>query len=436
MTADMDMAGKLEEMVGRSIGYMAAVFAGVSMISVGSASAQTPTRSGDVEQRQQQRAGSEDYRPIGARIGSFQVFPRVALSEEHNDNVYAAATDEKSDFVTTFSPSIGVQSDFARHSLNLNAGAEIVRYADYGNDDHENYNISVGSGLEATRALNFDLSAAYRLDHEDRSSPDDAGGIEPTEYDRTDLAAGARYRPGVVLLGLRGERRSFNYDDVSTSGGTTNNDDRDRDEYRIIGEVGYEYLPDTDAFVRVTYETVSYEVEAAGDDGGLDRDSNGYEVVAGTDLDFTGVTTGEIFAGYFSRSYDDATLSDSNGVAFGGNVRWNVTQLTTIRGGVSRAVRETTTANSSGYVSTAFNVRVDHEFLRNLNGRAQISYSKDDYDGITREDDTVAASVGARYLINRNFNADLGYEHRERSSDSAGSDYTINRIRLVLTAQF
>ena len=202
----------------------------------------------------------------------------------------------------------------------------------------------------------------------------------------------------------------------------------DREEYVLDTRIGYEIQSEYEAFVQLIWKMVDYE--AARDDNGLNRDSDGYEIRIGTRIDLTGLLFGDVFVGYVNREYDDASLKSVDKVVGGVDLTWNVTPLTTIKGGFSRLISETTLATASGTISTKIRASVDHELLRNLILSAVGSVSTDEFEGGIREDDNLSAGVGAKYLLNRNFSILLNYDHLERESNTSGADYKSNRVFL------
>jgi len=138
-------------------------------------------------------------------------------------------------------------------------------------------------------------------------------------------------------------------------------------------------------------------------------------------------------------SYDDPTLPDVSGWALGAGLTWLPTQLTTIRGSISSDVQQTTNEYAFGYLGTLYALRVDHEFLRNLQVSARVSYRNNDYTLVdnapsnTREYDHVwSAGIGANYFINRSMYLSLSYDYSKASSNLPTDDYTVNTVWLVL----
>lgn len=144
--------------------------------------------------------------------------------------------------------------------------------------------------------------------------------------------------------------------------------------------------------------------------------------------------TAEIYVGWLHQEYESPLFQNVNGLAFGGNLLWNVTQLDSIRGSFSRTVAETILFPASSSKETLLTLSVEHELLRNLILVGSGELVRDEYVGLARTDNTYGGGVGARYLMNRNvrLTADLNYS--SRSSSVAGSGY--DRILATVGAQF
>ena len=420
---------------------VAAAGALLAVIGVHAAVAQSqaqagPARGKGVIERKETRKAGDEFRPIGARVGSFQFFPALEVDVEYGDNIFSTQTGGQSDVVTRIRPELALNSDWNRHELKLKAVPEVVRYDRFSDDDVENYDFSADGRVDVLRALTIDLDAGYKIGHEGRGDPNAvASARSPTESATTDVHVGMKYKPAWVSLSIDVNFTDQDFDDVTNRDGTiTNNDDRDRDKKEITVRLGREYLPDTEMFVEASYNVIDYD--DALDDAGENRDSDGYSVVVGTDLDFTGIVTGNVFAGYIRQNSDDANLEDIAGPTVGASVNWDATRLMSVRVAVSRSVQETTTAGSPGFLSSFATVSVDYEILRQLTASAQIKGTAQNYRGIGRLDKVLDFDIGAEYLFNRNFSAELKYAFKRKTSDAAGLAYTQNTVLLSARLQF
>ena len=430
-----------------AFGVLPSVLIASGLLAVGSAAvAQTgievPTRDTEILRGETVTDRPRpDYDPLGARVGSFVVLPSVGLQEQFNDNVFSTDTGEKSDFITVLSPHLRVQSDWGNHMLRLDGGGDIGRYIDNDGEDFEDYRLGASGRVDVTRQTKIRPRVAYRRGHEERSSPNDERGVEPTIYDVASAGLSGSHTFNRVTVTLGGTFDRYNYDDVVTSLGTTiNNDDRDRDIIEGSARIGYEFSPQYQGFVRGSYNVRNYD--SAVDDLNRNRDSDGFEVVAGVGIDFTGVTFGDFFAGYRSQNYDDPLLETASGPVVGADITWNVTRLTTVVGSISREIRESTTRDpatlkfASGRFFSTVGVTVDHELRRNIILGANISASQDDFQGIDRTDEIYRAGVGAKYLINRYANVGGEYRFRMRNSEATGGDFTENVFLVNLRVQY
>ena len=413
----------------RNLSGLAIAFAVVLALPVGApAFAQTDSRTTTVMDRERPELDA-----LGAKAGGFTLYPSVEIDQTYNDNIFATQNGEIDDFITTIRPAVRIESDWNQHYLGFNGSADVVRYWDNGQEDHETADLRVDGRIDIRRDTNVTAAAGYEKGSEERGSVNDAGGSTPTEFDVVSFDAGIFNRWNRASVSADGTIRQRDFDDVQSTAGTINNDDRDRDEYKLDLRGGYEIQEEYEAFVQLILTSVDYD--AAVDDNGLDRDNEGYEIRAGARLDFTGLLFGDVFVGYLNRDYEGATLSSVDTIVGGLDLTWNVTPLTTVKGGFSREVAETTLTAASGTLTTEYRVSADHELLRNLILSARASMSTEEFEGVSREDDYIKAGFGAKYMLNRNFSLVLDYDYSRRDSNVAGSDNDINKILLRLRAQ-
>lgn len=377
-----------------------------------------------------------EYDPLGIRAGAFIFRPKLANKVRYNDNVLAREDDEEDDVSFLVSPQARLESDWNNHALNLEAGADIARFVDRSDEDHEDYYGGLDGRLDINRDTNLSGGVNYSRLNEPRRNPDEADGQERTEFDliQGDLA----FIRALNRFSLRvdGAATRFDFDDADIAGGSINNDDRDRTEVRAGARGGYRIQGAYELFVQGYGNQRIYD--AARDDNGLDRDSRGFEVAVGAAADFSGVTFGEVFFGWLSQDFDDGSLDSIDGPLVGASLTWNPSGLTAVVGSVERTVEETTFTGASGYVSTAVDLTVTHELLRNVILEAGGSFARNDYEGIGRDDDVYEAEVGARYLLNRNAYLTATYNFFKRDSDQdvgQNLDYDQNVFAIGLELQ-
>ena len=377
--------------------------------------------------------------PQGLRAGGFLIFPSLTVQESYDSNIFATPDDEEGDFITSIQPNVAAESQWSNHQLNFRAGADQGIYADSSDENYLDWNVGADGRLDVTRDTNLFAGASWNNEHEERGSPDDVNGEEPTEYDVANLTLGGEHRFNRLSFRLINTYDRLDYDDVGAAGGgTINNDDRDRDIYESTLRGSYEIQQNFTAFIEGGYNIRDYD--AAQTDAGVNRDSDGFDVALGSEFDLTGITFGEVSIGYRSQSYEDAALDDVSGFSANASLTSNVTQLTSVTVAVQSSIDETTvgTGNNSaaGAFSRGINLRVDHELLRNLLLNADASYVNRDYEGVDRMDNSFAAGLGADYFANRYLNFGVGYNFEARRSDVSGAEYDKHVIFVSGTLQY
>ena len=256
----------------------------------------------------------------GVKLGTMVLYSEAQLAEYYDDNIFATENDKTSDYATVFSPHVFLVSDWQKHALSLQAHVDKTWYKDHTNENSTDYWVSGEGRIDAASDLQFFGGASYGRFHEDRASPDDANGFEPTLYQELKLYGSAWKRVGPHRFrgGATWERTTF--DDTLTSTGTINNADRNRNHV-TEGVADFYQLNDTfTPFVELGLDQRQYD--ASTDDAGFDRDSHGYRTKVGTEFKVPGNVDGRVYVGYMHQNYEDAALPSISKPDFGGNFRW------------------------------------------------------------------------------------------------------------------
>ncbi len=378
------------------------------------------------------------YQPGGFRAGTMQIFPSLGIAESYDDNIFSTSGGKVDDFITIVSPEIKVQSNLQAHEFGFIAGADIGFYAENDAEDYQDVHAGIDGRYDLSRTNSLYGGVGFRRAHDKRGDPSSAAGINPGIFRVTSMNVGAYVEPSNRLnLRLDGTFDWLDFDDVTTTAGIINHDDRDRIVPEGTARLGYNLVPGTGKLWEVFGQAAvnGRRYSSGVDDAGIDRDSIGYEASVGLVFDLTdiGFQTFEVGAGYLVRDYDSAALSTLSGATFGVLARYAASEVTTLTASANRFIQETTIAGSSGILQTVLDASVDHFFQQNLAVNAGGGFTNNDYEGISRSDDTFTARVGLKYYINRNFDVNAGYTYTNRQSPVAGADYNQNVFLVGLT---
>ena len=376
---------------------------------------------------------SDTYQPKGLDLGLFLLLPKLETDETYNSNVYATRDNVKSDFVTTIRPELALRSRFAQHELNVRMMAEKYIYRTYKKDDHLDYQGDVSGRYDVQPGTELTLFTQYFSRHEDRSSPDEAGGVTPTPTHGWITRLGGKQEFGryVFLTDVTAQR--LTYDRVATSsGGTVPNDDRDRWEVEGRLRGSYEMFPGYAAVAQVSANTRRYD--DGFDRNGYNRSSRGYRVEGGVGVDLSQLLRGDFLVGYLSQNYEDARLKDPAGLSVRATFNWTPDKLVIVVPSLERVVSETTRAGSSSQIRTTGSVLVRYEAARNILLSSYLSASYSENSGLQVSDWLYEARLRGIYSFSRELfvGAEAVQKLKEAQGETGGYRQTTLMLRLGL----
>lgn len=379
-----------------------------------------------------------EYDALGVRLGGFLAYPQVTVTGEYNDNVYATDTAKTDDFLVRIAPQLRVASQWSRHQLNAFARGSVNRFADLSTENNEEYAVGTDGRLDIIRGAYIGGGASYAQSIEPRTSNNTASGsLDPVQFNLTEANLNTSYEFNRLRLSARGDYREFDYKDGRTAAGTVvEQDDRDRKVYSLRGRADYALSPATAFFLQGTVNKRDYRLTPPL--ANVNRNSDGYEILAGANFELGAVWRGELGVGYLSQEFDDARFGKVDGFGARGELEWFPTQLTTVTFNGSRTVEDAGVFGASSYLSTNLGAQVDHELRRNVIVTAQAGYSNDDYKGVDRTDKRWNAGLSATYLLNRRVGVNAAYTFLDQDSKGAasGNDFRVNRLSVGVTGRF
>ncbi len=357
--------------------------------------------------------------------------PGLGIGLGHDSNVFATPAAPEGDVYLETNPSLRMRRVGAWGDATVDASLTDTRYRDHDAEDSLDYRIDASGnlGLSATSKLFGGLG--FGRDHEDRTSPDDVFGIEPTRFEERNAHVGFAHRGAQWMVRLGGTYRALRFENVLDAQGIRiNNQDRNRDVSGFGVRVGYALLPRADLFVQGTLDGRRYQWRI--DDDGFERGSTGATWALGLSSHGAGKVQGEVYAGWLSQRYDDPVFEDVGVPTLGGTLRWQVTPATLVSASLERAIYDTTIPGASGYLDTSLALRVNRRVNERLSARAGITLARSDFNGIDRTDDIANPSIGLSYRLSRRLQVDADYRLLQRRSDEAGAEYDRNMFYVGL----
>lgn len=380
-----------------------------------------------------------DYDPIGGRIGSFILYPRIEVAASYDDNIYATPSNTTSDEIIAITPAIRLVSQWQRNSVDLNAS--YTRNA-YLNNDSENSSVIQGNAagvLDISRQTRVRLQAVAGRFVESRTSFNAVSfTASPTQFTRFGGRLGVDQEFTNFSITAEGGVQKVSFKDSRLPNGA-NYDQSFRNNTLSDATVRFRYgfRGGASAIAQITADSLHYENELPSGLGFVpfDRDSTGYKAEVGLALELSSLLYGDVRIGYLRRNAADPTIRDVSGLSFGANMLWNVTPLTSVRFIANRTTEDSNSRIVAGNLRSEGTVQVNHELLRNLILDASLRYAVISPIGPIDDSDEVEGRVGATYFINRRFGLTASYRLYKRSSDIL-NDFTSNRLTLTLVTRF
>jgi len=381
-----------------------------------------------------------EFDPIGIRVGSFLLLPQLGLGGLYDTNVFRTATNELSDYFFTIAPSVKLQSQWNRGSLEFYGGVSDYQYAKYTQESLADWDVGadgrydiVGIGNEPGATSIYANGSVSEL-HELLSSPNTVGNQKsPNRYYNDHGEIDGTTRPGRLGFSAGAIFDRFDYLETPLNGGGfIDNTDRNFDDYQGYVKSFYDFSPGYSGFVRGTYESRSFDQFL--DRTGVHRSSNGYKIDGGVDLQVTHLVSGEAYLGVLKYDFT-APLRDLSGIDYGVQLDWLATPLITVHLTGSRSLTQVVLTGTSMMIGDAAGVSADYEFRRNVILQAHATYVTASYPGLTRHDAYPDLGLGVKYLLNRHLSLNASYDYTDRTTDDTGSDFRDNLIVVGINLQ-
>jgi hypothetical protein len=359
-------------------------------------------------------------------LGAFVLDTTMEAGLEYDTNLYRTEGNKKSDEVLHFRPGFTLSSDWANDSILFDVGGDFGRYVSNKTENFQDYHAGL-SGRIDTRSDDA-IVTGFRIDHAHviRGTPDDPGTPAPTFYNTYAYDLGYHSEGGTEFF--RSDFRAVYYDYLRNGG--VDNDDRDRGEFTLTTRVGTELTTGTKIFLEPSVNRRKYV--RGNYNGQIDKSSQGGQLLAGFDWDYSEITFLEFGVGYLRQTYDDAQISSIQGPTASAKMTWNATGVLTFTGSINRSVAETALVGESGDLATAYALTADWEALYNFIVDVGYNRSTDEYRGTPRNDVTSSWTTGARYLFNPNWYAEGRLYYDERTSNAVGGGYSDQRFLFTV----
>lgn len=376
----------------------------------------------------------EAYAPLGLRLGGLTLLPAFSQSLGYDTNPnQAAGTAARGSVALRSEAELGFRSDWSAAEL---AGDLRGAYLEYPQNESASRPSAAGTvrlGVDASRDLRLDAEGRFLVDTQRVGSID----LQATNATSRPLimaygaSLGATQRFNRLSVSLRGQFDRSTFEDARLGDGTTVvQSDRNLNQYGVRLRTAYEVSPAFTPFVDALADTRVYDT--ARDVTGLRRDSTGVALTAGAAFSLGAALSGEISGGLQHRTYPDPALADVNAPLLSAALTWQLSPLTAVRLGAQSTVSETTLRGSSGAITEAATLEVQHDLFRNLSIVLGAAVLQNSYQGTTTRETGFSATARVDYRFTRWLTLRGTYLYQQIDSTVANVSFHGNTFLLGL----
>jgi len=366
-----------------------------------------------------------DARGLPASEG-LRLFPSLDVGALYDSNIYARSQDSVSDIVTLVRPELLITTAGPAPAVQMRAFGDLQYHVDETSEDAQDFGVEATGQTSRNRPLQFEATTGFARQTRDRSDPEEVSTRPRSELNRYFGRGKVNLQLQQMRVSVSGEMRRLDFRQAV-------NDDRDRKELIVRGEVSLLRDADREIYLAPEWRDIDYDDEL--DRAGFDRDRSDLSGYAGIRLGLGGLLSGTVEVGATDISYDDPSFDDHLLATAMVDVDWNITRLTTISVTAERAPQATTQPGSSVRIDNSLDVSVTHELRRSLLVELDAGYAKWNFKGIDRKDDVTTVGAGVTYLMNRYIHLVAEYRYYDRSSDFELADFSRHQASIGLKLQ-
>lgn len=337
--------------------------------------------------------------PQPIATGGFLLEPSLSVVGGYDTNVFNF-DDAEGDAVVLLTPRLRVRADTSRHLVELDAVAQLRRFASQTTEDSEEFRLVARTRLDLVNNNTLAATGSYERQIEPRSSAASVpNAAEPVSFSlaRADLNGDFAFGKLSVRPGVRFSESSFSSVDL-LGGGSANQSFRDLRTYGGGVALGYRVSGLVTTFGAVNYG----QSESTNPIPGAARDASDLSLTAGVRGELSPLVVAEVAAGYRKRDFDLDRFLDFDGFTYSADVQWFVTPLVTIQAQASQNFSNAGIVEVAGTLSNRASLAVFYDPLRNLRLSVSTEFEHLDF----RETDTSASRPSARltaqYFLSRN----------------------------------
>lgn len=351
-------------------------------------------------------------------------FAKADTTIAHDDNIYRVTDDlAQSDTYLSIAPELKLIGGFGKQRFELAYNGDYAKFADASEADYTDHDIRAKINFDHSLRFSTRLEAGYQKEHEEPGSINRIQ-LDITEYNKYNqnfFLAGFAYGSESAIGRIAIDYKRMNQDYTNN-----NLDFLDFTSDQFAARATYRLAPKTKLYLEGLVTEYDYKLI-----NGFELDNTYKRYRAGLTWDFTNKLSGDINIGYQDRDYVLETLRDIDGIAYNGEVIWEINTFTKLALEGKRESIDSSLEQTGGFLRTTYGIGFSHALTELLTIKADAGYAKDELVfSSAREDDRYAYQISLDYKLLRYLTVGVFYTYEERDSSSELADYKANIIGL------
>ncbi len=373
----------------------------------------------------------------GVKAEYLKIHSAAKVSEQFDSNIFLDDSDNKLDFITILSPSVGFEMKAGR-DCDISADYEISKFL-YGNYKEQGHVDNTARFLSEVRFgdYKFIVNDELRM-FTDRASTEDSLRLKEN-VNGLKTGISAQFVKFGFDTGYINKLQTYDSNDPSI--GNLSYADRSYMDQSVYATVSYRFRPKTYLIFENDLGAINYYETSQL------PDSFYYDTLFGIRGEWTNKIIVNLRAGFRYQHYDKSDIVSHKGYAgpiIRGGVEFNYTKDDKFILTLERTDHESIYATNNHYTYNLLGIRYNHRFNKKLSCGAFGTYELHAYpsetieNGVTakRNDNFLYGGVNLRYDMRKWASVEAKYEYRQRISTFDVFDYKDNLITVTGTVGF
>ncbi|MCJ2179808.1 outer membrane beta-barrel protein [Novosphingobium album (ex Hu et al. 2023)] len=357
----------------------------------------------------------------GVRIGSsFMLYGAAEGQILYDTNIYNTAALKRSDTLAIAKPTLVLKSDWARHYVQVTAGAEIRRYFKIDQENSEQYRLQANTMIDFGDRIALSTEAGIAERIEQRGTAGDAFATDkPIQYlEKKGSATLSRTGGTLELIG----RFSFlrqDFENSTVADVPLDLSYRDAMVLHANLHVNYRINDNVKLYTEVDGNTVNYDQDAP-----VSRDSKGFAVFGGIQYQASSLVDVQVAMGFIQQYFDDPAVPTASGANYQIKANWTPAPQWKLTATGERAVYPSPFPNVPAIIRSTFELKVQRSMGDRLLLETRLSYGNENYKSITRSDNRYIAEAALRLRLTSQLGASVFAGYRKQTSDVLYEGYS------------